>query len=77
MKSASRACLAELNHGVRAPLNGILGFAQLLEREALTEDQLRMVQSIREAGQSLLLNLNDILAAQERDSIAVECRLKR
>ena len=53
--------LANMSHEIRTPMNGILALAQLLEREALTADQLDMVGRIRQAGRSLLGILNDIL----------------
>jgi CheY-like chemotaxis protein len=42
-------------------MNGVLGMAQLLEREPLTPEQRDMVQHIRASGKSLLSILNDIL----------------
>ncbi|MCX6623994.1 MAG: ATP-binding protein [Acidobacteria bacterium] len=42
-------------------MNGVLGLAQLLSRDDLSPGQRRTVTHIREAGQSLLTILNDIL----------------
>jgi len=53
--------LAHMSHELRTPLNAILGFAQLLEHEALTEDQRDMVGTMREAGGNLLHIIDDIL----------------
>jgi len=53
--------LANISHEVRTPLNGILGMADLLLRSQLSRDQLTMVGTIKNAGHSLLLVLNDIL----------------
>ncbi|RQW80115.1 MAG: PAS domain S-box protein, partial [Methylococcus sp.] len=53
--------LAHMSHEVRTPMNGVLGMAQLLEREPLTPEQRDMVQHIRASGKSLLSILNDIL----------------
>ncbi len=53
--------LANMSHEVRTPLNGVLGLAQLLEREPLTPDQLAMVRRIRASGRILIGILNDIL----------------
>jgi signal transduction histidine kinase len=71
MNAANQMFLADLNHSVRTPLNGILGFTQLLEREPLTERQLQMVQSIQQAGHCLLANLNDISRFPERDTLSL------
>ena len=53
--------LAHMSHELRTPMNAILGFAQLLEHEALTEDQSVMVGMMREAGGNLLHIIDDIL----------------
>ena len=42
-------------------MNAILGFAQLLAKEPLRDDQLRKVQYIREAGQSLMHLITHVL----------------
>ena len=46
-------------------MNALLGLEQLLEDEALTEDQLQMVHRINTAGRSLLGILNGILDFSE------------
>ena len=53
--------LASMSHEIRTPMNAVLGLAQLLEDEPLTEDQLQMVHRINTAGRSLLSIINDIL----------------
>ena len=63
-EAASRAkseFLAHMSHEIRTPLNGVLGLAQVLNREPLTANQSDMVGRIQSAGQSLLAILNDIL----------------
>ena len=63
-ESASRAkseFLSRMSHEIRTPLNGILGIAQLLEREPLTPEQLDLVGRVRQSGRSLLSIINDIL----------------
>ena len=50
-----------MSHEIRTPLNGVLGLAQLLEREPLQDAQQAMVQRIQSAGHSLLGIINDIL----------------
>jgi signal transduction histidine kinase/CheY-like chemotaxis protein len=59
--TAKSAFLANMSHEVRTPLNGILGMADLLLRSQLTKDQLSMIATIKNAGYSLLMVLNDIL----------------
>ena len=63
-EDASRAksdFLAHMSHEIRTPLNGILGLAQLLEREPLTPAQREMVRRLRGSGRALLSIINDIL----------------
>lgn len=53
--------LACMSHEIRTPLNAILGFAQLLEKAPLTQDQHRMIDKINSSGRSLIHIINDIL----------------
>lgn len=53
--------LASMSHEIRTPLNGILGMAQVLAGEALTDGQLERVKVITESGQTLMALLNDVL----------------
>ena len=58
---AKSAFLANVSHELRTPMNGILGMAELLSRTALAPPQAEMLQVIRDAGDALLVILNDIL----------------
>ncbi len=58
---AKSAFLANMSHELRTPLNVILGFAQILEMDALSENQLSQIHSIRHGGDYLLTLINDIL----------------
>lgn len=53
--------LAAMSHEIRTPLNGILGMAQVLSSDPLTDDQLDRVKVITESGQTLMALLNDVL----------------
>jgi signal transduction histidine kinase len=56
--------LANMSHELRTPLNAIIGFSELLQLESfgpLNEQQRVYVEDVLEAGQHLLLLINDIL----------------
>ncbi|NEO27435.1 MAG: HAMP domain-containing protein, partial [Kamptonema sp. SIO4C4] len=53
--------LANMSHELRTPLSGILGYAQILQRQALNEKQKHGVQIIYQCGSHLLTLINDVL----------------
>ena len=54
--------LANMSHEIRTPLNAVLGFSQLLRRDAaLTHEQKAYVETIGLSGEHLLVLINDIL----------------
>lgn len=53
--------LAVISHELRTPMNGVLGAAQLLAGTDLQPAQATYVSIIRKSGESLLVQLNDIL----------------
>jgi two-component system, sensor histidine kinase and response regulator len=59
---AKSAFLANMSHEIRTPMNAILGYAQLLQRDAkLDGDQRRFVDIIGKSGDHLLELINDVL----------------
>ncbi|MBA3033014.1 MAG: PAS domain S-box protein [Gammaproteobacteria bacterium] len=71
---AKSAFLATMSHEIRTPLYGIIGMAELLETTALVADQLKMVQTVRDSGNTLLAIINDILDLSriETGKLAIE-----
>jgi signal transduction histidine kinase/ActR/RegA family two-component response regulator len=53
--------LSRMSHELRTPLNAVLGFGQLLEESALSQDDTEMVEHIVKAGRHLLDLINDVL----------------
>jgi len=53
--------LANMSHEIRTPLNGVLGLAEALAGTPLDERQADLVGVMREAGDTLLSTLNEIL----------------
>lgn len=63
-ESANRAkseFLANMSHEMRTPLNSIIGGADYLDSAMLTTDQQRCLTMIRQAGDSLLVLINDLI----------------
>lgn len=53
--------LANMSHEIRTPMNSIIGFAELLAEDELTEQQRDFVITIRDNAKTLLGIINDIL----------------
>ena len=58
---AKSAFLASMSHELRTPMNGVVGMVDVLHQTQLTDDQTKIVDTIRDSAFSLLSILNDIL----------------
>lgn len=77
-EAASRAksdFLATMSHELRTPLNGVLGMAQALTMEQLTQLQQERVKIIRRSSESLLAVLNDLLDLSKIEASALELEI--
>jgi signal transduction histidine kinase/CheY-like chemotaxis protein len=59
--AAKSEFLASMSHGIRTPMNGVLGMLTLLEQTELSREQRDCVETIRYSGQTLLELINQIL----------------
>lgn len=53
--------IAHMSHELRTPMNGIIGVTSLLLEQALSEDILNYVKTIRKSGETMLAIINDLL----------------
>lgn len=65
-----RLFLANVSHEIRTPINGILGFTELLQQTQLSNEQADYLSSIAISGKNLVSVVNDIL-----DSTKIEAGL--
>ncbi len=71
---AKSAFLATMSHEIRTPMNGVLGAASLLAHTRLSDTQQRWVAIVRECGEALLAQLDDVLdfSALEADAVTLQ-----
>ncbi len=68
--------LATMSHELRTPLNSILGFSDILQNAAnLDERQKRYVHNIQTSGQSLMVQINDLLDLAKIESGKMDLHL--
>ncbi len=58
---AKSTFLATISHEIRTPLNGVLGMAQVIAMDELSDAQRERVSIVRQSGEALLAILNDVL----------------
>ncbi|MCC5849692.1 MAG: response regulator [Verrucomicrobia bacterium] len=76
--SAKSAFLAQVSHEFRTPLNGILGYTQVLMMDkGLSEKNLGVVESLRRSGESLLELVNDVLDLSKIEARSMHIKQSR
>lgn len=69
--------LSRMSHELRTPMNSILGFAQLLQQDELTEDQRDNLDHILGGGRHLLTLIDELLDISRIESGRMEFNLER
>lgn len=71
-EKAKSEFLATMSHEIRTPMTGVIGFADLLLDDQLAEESAEKVIRIKDATQSLLKIINDILDITKLDAGKIE-----
>ncbi len=74
--AAKSQFLATVSHELKTPLNGILGYVQILRKEGCSETQQHGLEIIEKSGNHLLTIINDILDVSriETNKVKIEKR---
>jgi signal transduction histidine kinase/AmiR/NasT family two-component response regulator len=67
--------LATVSHEIRTPLNGVLGMAQAMAGDELSEVQRERLKTIRRSGETLLAVVNDVLDLSKIEASKLELEL--
>ena len=59
--AAKSEFMSRMSHELRTPLNSVLGFAQILQMELKSEEELELVDHVYKSGQHLLTLINEVL----------------
>ena len=67
--------LATMSHEIRTPLNGVLGMAQAMTGDELSQVQRERLKTIRRSGETLLAVLNDVLDLSKIEASKLELEI--
>ena len=70
---AKSTFLSNMSHDIRTPMNAIIGYTQLADREGVSEQQMKQfIRKINASGQYLLALINDVLEMSRIESGKME-----
>lgn len=67
--------LSNMSHEIRTPMNAVLGYAHLLKKEPLSQNQTDQLSKLTAAAQNLLAIINDILDISKIEAHKIELEL--
>lgn len=70
--SAKSDFLTTMSHEIRTPLNGVIGMAQAMAMDPLSEPQRKRLEVIQQSGEVLLTLLNDLLDLAKIEAAKLE-----
>jgi len=71
---AKSAFLSSMSHDIRTPLNGIIGYTELLLEEGLGDEPVEFVKTIHKSAEFLLNLINEILDLSKIESRTIELK---
>lgn len=66
--------LAMISHEIRTPMNGIIGMAEMMDQQELTDDQHASLKIIKDSGALLIGMINDLLDLSKLDAGKMELK---
>ena len=72
VETVKNAFLRNMSYEIRTPLNSVVGFAELFEKEHRPEDEQFFIQEIRDNSEQLLRLINNILFLSRLDANMIE-----
>ena len=72
VETVKSAFLRNMSYEIRTPLNSVVGFAELIEREHNAEDEKFFIEEIKKSSRSLLRLVNNILFLSRLDAGMIE-----